>query len=297
MGGHRIRAENVPQCACGWRCVPARRGNYGSYCATSTIYFATRRSWGIYRLPLGGRPEPLPLPEVLHAGYVQVYALALWNNQLAIATSFGLCRYDLNARQLELVYDTPSIRYLIAAETRLWGFGSEIVAFDRDYRVVERQAAQVSVAPVWEESRFWWASAGRGVITLHSYTPTTRRIRQSRFRMDEATQVVSSRLQATALARHRLGWYVGLSARVAPNPPGRRRSSTLCRLPWRTDLERQPRERPCQLGQAHRGYRYGATSTGCALGSVVWVIGIGRGDYWHCFAFGTAPRLPLAIVL
>lgn len=183
---------------------------------TSTVYFATRRSWGIYQLPLGGRPEPLPLPEVMHAGYVQVHALALWNNQLAIATSFGLYRYDFNARQPELVYNTPSIRYLIAAETRLWGFGSEIVAFDREYRVVERQAAQVPIAPVWEESRFWWASAGRGTITLHSYTPTTRRIRQSRFRMDEATQVVSSRLQATALARHRLGWYVGLSVRESP---------------------------------------------------------------------------------
>lgn len=179
---------------------------------TATVYFGTMRSWGVYRISPSGGLERIEPPEVTHAGYVQVRALALWNNTLAIATSFGLYSYSSSPKQWELVYPEPTVNYLLATGARLWAFGNGIVAFDRAYRVVEQADVSVPIAPVREQARFWWATASHTGVALCSFAPTTRAVRSTNFRFEEEVQVVSAQAQATAICRHGAFWYVGLKA-------------------------------------------------------------------------------------
>ncbi|MCS7208324.1 MAG: hypothetical protein NZ874_02015 [Fimbriimonadales bacterium] len=181
--------------------------------ATSTIYFATPRSWGMYQMPVSLRVEPIEPPEVTHAGYVRVHALAVWNNTLAVATSFGLYSYSLSRRRWEGRHAEESFSHLLATGTRLWAFGAQLVGFDRQYQVVARAPVQVATPPVLEQSRLLWATASHAGIELCTYSPGAHGVQRRMFRFDEAALRVGSGMQPTGIARLGAFWYVGLAAR------------------------------------------------------------------------------------
>lgn len=180
--------------------------------ASATVYVATRRNWGLYQVPPTLRITPIEPPEVTTAEYMEPRALAVWNNALAVASTAGLYRYTLSRREWELV-DREVFQYLLATSTRLWACGRELVGFDRQYRVAERAAVQVSTTPMLEQSRLWWASAIGGTISLHSYSMGTGRAQRTDFPFDDAALQIGGAGQATALVRWGAFWYVGLGGR------------------------------------------------------------------------------------
>ncbi|MCS6918611.1 MAG: hypothetical protein NZM28_02445 [Fimbriimonadales bacterium] len=179
---------------------------------SATVYVAAKRNWGLYQIPPTLRLAPIEPPEVTTAEYMEPRALAIWNNALAIASTTGLHRYALSRREWGLA-DREVYQYLLATGTRLWAGGSQLVGFDRQYRPVERVPVQVTMQPVQEQSRLWWASASGGVIRLHSYSLGAGRVQHEDLRFDEAALRVGGWSQATALARWGAFWYVGLGGR------------------------------------------------------------------------------------
>lgn len=176
---------------------------------SAAVYVATKRSWGLYQVPLTLRLTPIAPSEATTAEYTEPRALAIWNGALAVASSAGLYRYALGRREWELV-DREVFQYLLATGTRLWALGRGLVGYDRQYRVVERIAVPITMLPALEQSRLWWATAVGGTVILYSYSLGIGKIEREEFRLDDSALRVVGGGQATALARWGAFWYVGL---------------------------------------------------------------------------------------